>query len=321
MALPSQLVVEDCDTSGESYEKVSDDGVIRNVLLCGNKSKNGYSIPPSAFGDEENTKRLYEGIPVFLGHDTKSRSPAEMAGEVRNVRKVDGRPRGDIYTKNCPYGETLRNFINDGSFKNLGMSHSAYYTFNAEQTSVKSIDRVISVDCVVYPATTKTFSEQTKMTEPTAPNGVESLLREQTQELKTQLEAAKADLAKVQDELAKLKTEHDTMGVEKAGLEKKLQEATDKLELESRKESVHATLKQEGFDLNDELVCSPLWLSTLYSQSDEAVLGQLIKDRKALYEGVGTSGGTKCPERKTESTKEAKGFNPETFFNRQDLYA
>lgn len=138
--------------------------MIRDVLLCGNQSKNGYSIPPSAFGSEARVKRLYEGVPIYFDHGDVakkgpfSRSSSSIAGVIRNVRLVDGKPRGDIEPMDSEQGRLLASTIK-ASPRNHGLSHVARYDIDRKAKVVKSVEEVFSVDVVINPATTKTFRE------------------------------------------------------------------------------------------------------------------------------------------------------------------
>ncbi|WP_145034143.1 hypothetical protein [Caulifigura coniformis] len=145
---------------------------IRNCLLCGLTSKNGRTIPAPAFGGAGRAKSLYEGVHVYLNHDIEagiSRRVQELAGIVENVRLDSlGRPRGDIRLNENKAGDELRQLAafaakaeKAGSpLKHVGMSHVARYTFSAlDRTVVQSVDEVFSVDVVIRPATTKSFSE------------------------------------------------------------------------------------------------------------------------------------------------------------------
>lgn len=147
---------------------------IKNLILCGLTSKNGRTIPAAAFGGAERAKTLYQGVHVYLNHDIEngpSRKVQELAGIVENVT-VDslGRPRGDIRLNGNKAGDELRELFqfaqkavkHGARLKDVGMSHVARYTFTSyDRSVVQSVDEVFSVDVVIRPATTKSFSEGT----------------------------------------------------------------------------------------------------------------------------------------------------------------
>jgi hypothetical protein len=141
--------------------------VVRNVLLAGNRSKNGYDLPPSAFGSTERVKQLYEGVPVHVNHrmdQGTSRDVESLAGMVANARLVDGKPRGDILLNSNRAGDELRSIVKlseraQGKLRHIGLSHVASYKFAASRTSVESVLSIFSVDLVIGPATTNSLYE------------------------------------------------------------------------------------------------------------------------------------------------------------------
>jgi len=146
-----------------STEQVSDDGfTIKDVILCGNRSRNGYEIPASAFKD---VRRLYEAKPVFLDHaadpkDSGRRSLRDMCGIVRNARMVGTRPVGDIDTQGFAEGVNLLQLARR-RLPGVGMSHAASYRFDKSRKVVQEVKEVLSVDCVFRPATTASLFEET----------------------------------------------------------------------------------------------------------------------------------------------------------------
>lgn len=156
-----QTLTTESEFFAESY--VDSSGLVRNVLLCGNKSKNGYDIPPRAFGSADTAKRLYEGKPVFIDHAQRgqelARSVREMAGVVKNVTLRSGRPYGDIDTDGYPSGAELAK-IARAKPHGVGMSHVADYKFSRDRFTVEEVRNVVSIDVVFRPATTNTFFER-----------------------------------------------------------------------------------------------------------------------------------------------------------------
>ncbi|OAI53934.1 hypothetical protein AYO47_03875 [Planctomyces sp. SCGC AG-212-M04] len=166
------------------------------MLLAGETSLNGYSIPESAFAGKE--AELYTSANVFLDHgDGLSRGTRELAGVVTNVRKKEGRPRADILVADTSAGQELKKlyaFTRKAEaagvkVKNLGLSHVARYEMAADRKSVKAVTAVESVDVVIRPATTKGFHEQAG----------------EFADLKTQVESLKSELETVKSELSGLK--------------------------------------------------------------------------------------------------------------------
>ncbi len=153
----SDLVHEFTDWAAE----VDGSPVIRGVLLCGNVSKNGYAIPPTAFGGESGAKRLYENKLVFMDHDLNrplSRSTRDLAGVVRDVSLRFGMPRGNIDAEGYPAGPALLALARRRP-RGVGLSHVAGYRRSIDKKTVEAITEVFSVDVVIRPATTDSFFE------------------------------------------------------------------------------------------------------------------------------------------------------------------
>jgi len=154
--------------------------VLRGVVLCGNRSLNGYDIPESAFGGEAKAKSLYDGVHVYIDHDPErgpSRRVEELAGVVTNVRMERGKPKGDIVLGSGNAADVHRNLVtfsktvqaSGASLRQVGLSHVARYSMDYRKTRVESVDEVFSVDVVIRPATTKSFSESTHTVPEKAP--------------------------------------------------------------------------------------------------------------------------------------------------------
>ena len=194
-----EQITESIDLEYASVEEGST--LLKDVLLCGNQSKNGYNIPSRAFGSESNTKALYEGKPVFFNHAPGSNGVLDTAGVVVNVRLKDGKPRGDLETADWEMGQKLIKILNSKKIQEsglkLGMSHVARYRFDDDRTSVEEVVEVLSVDVVHNPATTKTFKEHKTEESPMAekPDAVDLLTKqlETAQDTIKKLETASAE--------------------------------------------------------------------------------------------------------------------------------
>lgn len=254
----------------------ADGKFVRNVLLCGNQSRNGYAIPESAFGRGAST--LYEGKPVYLDHSPAgtehNRSVRDLVGHVVGVRMEGGRPRGDIHVLDTESGNLFLSLAKEKR-RGLGMSHVAMYKFNKGRTSVEAIEDVISVDVVCGPATTKTFTEQTKTGDTTLNETEIKALQDRLVTAEAELKVAKADLESVRAKLetadkalATVTTERDTLKAQ-----------ADKLAV---KESVRAELAAAGLDPADKDLCSEAFIGLLETISDPAARKIHIEDRAKL---------------------------------------
>ena len=334
-----------------SEATVTDERVIENVALAGNVSLNGYEIPASAFVSDEHVRKLYENKLVFINHlppekrdRPRDRSMEELAGFIKNARLVNGRPMGDIHTKGAAKGELLANMA-EANIPNVGMSHVAIYRFNSDKTVVERVEDVATVDAVVFPATTKTFSEQAtdkdgddQMAEAHA----EKLLDRYQQENKKlmedksaldrklaeerasreTLEAAVADLnekvkqlSEQAQEVEKLREEKDALIEIKANLESErdgLQAKVDEYEAEKalheRKKAIYESLRAHSLDPDDRVVVSESFSRTLMKCEDDAEREQLIKDRAELVQNAVEGKTDGAAERRREPDKKT-GFD------------
>lgn len=269
---------------------VTDEGVIENVLLCGNRSKNGYEIPEKAFVDENHVKSLYGDKMVFFNH---SDSPQhrdllrDLAGVIRNPRLVGGKPRGDIHTKGTPAGEHL---LKIASIKpppaGLGMSHVAAYTFaDRREESVAKVEQVVSVDIVMTPATTKTLFENTNSRKEM---DLEQL-NEELKQVRAERDLKASEARTASEKLATLESEHKT-ALEALEASRKA-EAALKARVESyeaqeavaaRKAEVVKELQDAGLDPADPAFVTPRWLESLIHCADAGQRKADIAERAEL---------------------------------------
>jgi len=149
-----------------------EDGVIRDVLILGSKSRNFREYTAPAI---HKAVPLYEGVAVFTDHptatdrDRKGRSASDRFGVLRSVRCVESAAgpqiRGDLhYLTTHP----LSTRVAEDQLRKLnffGLSHLADGTGRTEKgiTMVESIDKVTEVDLVTNPATAMSLREQAEM--------------------------------------------------------------------------------------------------------------------------------------------------------------
>lgn len=262
-----------------SVESVVEDTCVKNVLLCGNESRNGYKIPPTAFGSEDHVKSLYDGRHVFLNHlspeQMKKQHPAsrdvrDLAGVIGNVRFVNGRPYGDIQTAGCSCGPMLVGLATS-KVKGVGLSHVAEYKFtDTKRLCVESVKQVVSVDVVVRPATTNTFTEQTA--------GMEQELAN----LRAELATANTNIANSKTALQTAETRIVELNAENTQLKTRI---TEFEAVESSRQldvAITAELEQAGIDRKNTDHCGTVFLETLQSISDSEKRKAIIADRAAL---------------------------------------
>jgi len=164
---------EESFVDAESVKGVTVDkeaGYIRNVCILGPYSKSGYAIADEAISE---AMPRYEGKPVFLNHyllteegkrkGPKSRDVRDYTGNVRNVRKVEGRLRADLQLTGPNKDMALA--AAEACGQGVGMSHVAQYGYSKDRKKVERIGEVYSVDLVAFPATVDTFAESERTAE------------------------------------------------------------------------------------------------------------------------------------------------------------
>ena len=141
----------------------AENGVIHDVAILGAESKNNRTYTERALDD---AVKLYEGMTVKLDHpDPKNakadRSVRESFGELRNLRKKDGKVRGDhhfpvSHAFAAQYVESALRFP-----RQIGFSHNAdgASKLKSGKQIVESLHKVRSVDLVDKPATNESLFE------------------------------------------------------------------------------------------------------------------------------------------------------------------
>ena len=152
--------------------------IVHNIALTGRDSKNGYSYSEQAL---RQAVSLYENKPVFLDHATNisrphERSTRDLAGSIVNPRYAEGRIRSDIQLLDTEAGRTFLALAESKS-PAVGMSHVVLAERSDDRSVVEVIHDVVSIDAVVFPATTSTFSEsQRGETSPPFAGSLEAVL-------------------------------------------------------------------------------------------------------------------------------------------------
>ncbi|MFW6125429.1 MAG: hypothetical protein ACOC46_04705, partial [Pirellulales bacterium] len=131
------------------------------VALVGPASRNSYRYREAALRE---AAVLYDGKPVFLDHAPDPSRPRErrvrdLAGTLARTRFEHGRLRADVAAVDTEAGRTLLALAQHDR-PGVGLSHVVLAERNADGSVVEKIHDVVSVDAVVFPATTTTFHEQ-----------------------------------------------------------------------------------------------------------------------------------------------------------------
>lgn len=172
--------------------------VVRNIVLCGAVSRNGHRYRLEALRDGVS---LYPGKPVFLDHAPNAAKPMErstrdLAGTILAARYVDERIVGDIQVLETEAGRTFL-ALAAGEPSAFGMSHVVLARRGTPPQVIDKLHEVVSVDAVVFPATTSGLREASD------PDTDEVLvLREQLAMATGELERLRAELRRRDDEQA-----------------------------------------------------------------------------------------------------------------------
>ena len=136
--------------------------LVRGLALAGLVSRNGYAYRADAL---RLAAPLYEGRPVFLDHAAdpsrpQSRSARDLVGTLSGVRFDDDADvlRGDVRVLDTESGRTFLALC-EGGEEGVGMSHVVLARRSDDGREVVSVERVVSVDAVAFPATTQSLSE------------------------------------------------------------------------------------------------------------------------------------------------------------------
>lgn len=165
------------DWRTEEFQLQTEDRLVRHVVLSGDVSRNGYRYAADAL---QQAAELYRHKPVFLDHAPNAAKPMErstrdLVGTVVETRFSDGRIRGDIQVLETEAGRTFLALLASET-PNVGMSHVVLAQRTVDGKLIEKIHDVVSIDAVVFPATTHGLRESQ------APSDEQvTLLREQLQ--------------------------------------------------------------------------------------------------------------------------------------------
>lgn len=174
--------------------------LLGNVQLTGGVSKNGHSYAATAL---QAAAVLYARKPVFLDHAANlnrplDRSARDLAGWIVEARFEGGRIRGDIQLLDTEAGRTLLALMTADT-PAVGMSHVILARKTSDGSVVERIHDVISVDAVVFPATTSGMRESVEDDCEPASEERERVTQERDQ-LRDRCEALEIEIARYQIE-------------------------------------------------------------------------------------------------------------------------
>ncbi len=152
-------------------------GVIRNVKILGNASKNGREYSEGA---KKDAAKIYEGLGVNLNHpdrgDKRDRDVEDGCGWLESVHVEPDGVYGDLhYFKTHPQASLIAEAA-ERKPDRFGLSHNAdgRVVRQGNKNVVESIVSVKSVDIVQNPATNKSFFESEDLVNTTVKKILES---------------------------------------------------------------------------------------------------------------------------------------------------
>lgn len=310
--MPHQIESE-VELNFESVIVDAEAKTLRNVVLCGRESKNGYVYPPTCFKDNQHVVALYENKPVCIDHNTENpvvRGLRDVAGFIKNVRLENGRPVGDIELESAiDCGVDLLGLA-QRKRKGIGMSHVAKCKMSKDKRTVELVEQVVTVDVVVNPATTSTFFEQALQ----ETNKVDlETLKAELDTIKARNAVLESDLTRANElveqhkaESAKLLTEVTSLRDEISAIKPEFEKYRAEQKKAADIAEIQKLLKEAELDLEDKVVVSENFMNILLATAPEQRAG-IISDRKALVGSKSTKTEVRSPERMTKT--EAATFN------------
>lgn len=274
-------------------------GVLRGVKVLGLESRNGRSYLPEALSAAAG---LYEGAKVNVNHARSNpAAPRDYQDRIGTIQNVAVRPGtglfGDFhFNPKHPVAEQL---IWDAEHapENVGFSHNveARTARRGERVVVEAITRVLSVDLVADPATTRGLFEADS---PLARVTVEELVRQRPDLVEAIRAEQRTELARLREELARL---------EAAEAVQRKRELARSLLREFHLPDPEASLAGQ------EALVGPRFLEALLAAGDERAMRGLVEERARLVRslGSGTAGAPRSREQGPSygaAAMDAKGF-------------
>ena len=221
----TETIQEFVSSRGVKLEVGNGGGVIKGVKVLGMESVNGRSYPKSTL---EKALPLYADAKVNVNHPKGSaatpRDYQDRLGMIRDPVLRDDGIYGDLYYNPNHAIAKQMEWDAEHSPENMGLSHNvaAQLSQRDGRQFVENISRVLSVDLVADPATTRSLFESQKHGEDDMAVNLQEVtideLRKQAPKLVEAIEAGviaehdnSSELKQVTAKLAKLETETATL--------------------------------------------------------------------------------------------------------------
>jgi hypothetical protein len=255
-------------------------GILRGVKILGLQSRNNRSYLPEALVQ---AAPLYEGAKVNVNHPKgRPLGPRDYQDRMGVIRSVQQRPGEGLFADFHfnPRHVLAEQLLWDAEHapENVGFSHNveARTVRRGNQVVVEAITRVVSVDLVADPATTRgLFESGVPAAAECAALTVESL-REQRPDLVEAIAGAeREEIVRLRDEVARLRAVES---------------------VERRRAAVGRLLRE--FELPDleprhpeeKLIVSDTFVESLLEAPDEATMRKLVEERSRLVHALRRNG-------------------------------
>ena len=263
-----QVVSETVAAGGPEVDREA--RTVRGIALSGLESRNGYTYRAEALSGAAS---LYEGRPVFLDHAAdpnrpQSRSTRDLVGTLAGVRfdAEAGVLRGDVRVLDTESGRTFLALCEAGPENtHVGMSHVVLARRSEDGREVVAIERVVSVDAVAFPATTRSLSESSETGAPE--------LRVVTGE--------DDQPGEPNSETERLLEQIGEMARERVALRERLAEAERRLEETRVRRRRDEMLLESGLP---DVALTPPFRRAVREATDESQAAALIRDRRTVVE-------------------------------------
>lgn len=317
--MPDQIE-SDVDFNFEAVVVDAENKILKNVVLCGHTSKNGYIYPPACFKDNQHVISLYENRPVCIDHNPDNplgRGIRDIAGFIKNVRFENGRPVGDIELESAiDCGVDLLGLAQKKR-KGIGMSHVAKCKMSRDKRTVELVEQVVTVDVVVNPATTSTFFEQALQ----ETNKVDlETLKAELDSIKARNAVLESDLNRANELVDQHKSENDKLLTEVTSLRGEIstiKPVYEQYQADQKKAAdlveIEKLLKEAELDVTDKVVVSENFLNILLATAPEQ-RQVIISDRKALVGARPAGSAVRSLERQVNT--EATAFNASEYLDK-----
>jgi len=275
-----ETLQEYVDSRGLSMRLDRQAGVLRGVKVLGLESRNGRSYQPEALTQ---AVRLYEGAKVNVNHPRGNPSgPRDYQDRLGTIQGVVLRPGEGLFAdlhfnpKHALAEQLMWDAVH--APENVGFSHNvqARTVRRGERVVVEAITRVLSVDLVADPATTRGLFESGDASAGPIGNGLtlEGLLHERPDLVEAIRQQASAELAQLREAVCRL----------------------EKAEAEQRKRDAARRLLAE-FHLPDPELVPPeqqavvgrrFW-EALCAAPDQRTMRELVEERARLVKALATA--------------------------------